>query len=101
MAELQHLDWGLILTGTLTVLSVIFAVTVFVIRSKDTQAWKPVIDGIPLMQKDITEIGKDVAELKGIASVIPAVQAAQTHQTADILELKQRVRDLEQRRQGS
>ena len=92
---MQPSDTGWIIGAVVTVSSVFFAACVLIIRSKDMQAWKPAIDAIPLIQKDVADIRSDVAELRGIASVVPAVQASQMHMTADLTDLKQRVRDLE------
>ena len=88
-------DTGWIIGAVAALASMIFAVCVFVVRSKDMQAWKPVIDSVPLIQRDIAEMRTDIAELKGSSAAVPAIQATQAHFSQDILELKQRVRDLE------
>lgn len=90
--------WAAIITAVFTVSVAIFGICAFILRSKDLQAMKPTFDQIPLMARDISEQGKDLAEIKGVMSVIPALTTHVEHNTTDINDLKSRVLDLERER---
>lgn len=93
--------WVGVLTAIVVVGGVIFSVCAFILRSKDLQAMKPTFDSIPIMARDIADQGRDLAEMKGIMSVVPALTTHLEHHATDIGDLKQRVLELERRRSAT
>lgn len=90
--------WAALITALFTVSVAIFGVCAFILRSRDLQAMKPTFDSIPIMARDIADQGKDLAEIKGVMSVIPALTTHVEHHATDITDLKARVLDLERSR---
>lgn len=86
-----------LIIGVTGVIGIFFGIAVFVVRSKDMQALKPQIDKLPLIESTMNTMREDIGEMKGILSVVPAIQASVEHHATDIRELRERVRDLEKK----
>lgn len=76
----MKLDWTLTIGGIIALSAVIFGVCAFIVRSKDMQSLRPMIESIPLMQQDIGSLKVTVAKIEGIMSVIPAMTAHSENQ---------------------